>query len=261
MYRVNVRVHLRPALGAKTLTKLTPADLGALSATKLNAGARPNTVRLMRATICRALRDAERAGLVVRNVGTLSNPARVTPPEGRSLTVDQARSLLTTAKGDRLEAAYALVLAFGMRRGELLGLAWADVDLDAGRVVVRQQVTVRKPPQDAAGNRGGHGVLELTPLKTGNKGRRALDLTPELVEVLRSHRARQAVERLAAGPAWSDTGLLFTTPLGTPVQPSTFSHAFVNMAERAGLGRWHVHEARHSAASIMLAKGTKLEIV
>jgi integrase len=260
-HRVTIRCHLRPALGAKTLAKLTAADCDALWSAKLTDGAAPNTVRLMRATLRRALQDAERDGLVIRNAAALSTPPRIEPPDGRTLTIDQARTLLAAAAGDRLEAAYVLVLAFGLRRGELLGLAWSDLDTEAGAVLVRQQVTVRKPPQDADGKRAGRGVLELTPLKTGSKGRRTLDLTPELLDVLRAHRARQAAERLEMGPAWMDSGLIFTTSIGTPVEPSSFSHAFASMAERAGLGHWHLHEARHTAASLMLAMGTKLEIV
>jgi integrase len=226
-----------PALGAKTLAKLTPTDCDALWAAKLTGGARPNTVRLMRATLRRALHDAERDGLVVRNVAALSTPPRVEPLDGRTLTVEQARALLTAARGDRLEAAYVLALTLGPRRAELLGLSWDDLDLDAVTLFVHQQVTVRKPPQAVDGTRAGRGVLELTPLKTGSKGRRTLELTPELLDVLRAHRARQAAERLAAGPAWTDSELIFTTEIGTPVEPGSFSHAFANMALRAGLGR------------------------
>lgn len=260
-YRVTIRCHLRPALGTKTLSKLTPLDCDALWAAKLADGAAPNTVRLMRAVLRRALRDAERDGLVIRNVAGLSTPPRVAPPDGRSLTASQARALLAAAGGDRLQAAYVLALAYGLRRGELLGLAWSDVDFEASTLWVHQQLTVHKSPQAADGTRARPGVLELSEMKTGSPSRRTLVLTPELVDVLRAHRARQAAERLEAGPDWTDSGLVFSTHLGEPVQPSAFSHMFANMAKRADLGHWHLHEARHTAASIMLAMGTKLEIV
>jgi integrase len=261
LYRNMVRCHLRPALGTKTLAKLTPLDLDAVWGTKLAGGAKPNTVRIMRAVLRRALRDAERDGLIIRNVAALSSPPRVEAPAGRTLTVEQARLLLATAHGDRLEAAYVLALTLGLRRGELLGLAWGDLDTEVATVLVHQQVTVRKPPQDAEGIRAGRGTLELAPIKTGAKGRRTLELTPELLDVLRAHRARQAAERLAAGAAWRASGLIFTTSVGTPIDPRNLSQYFTAVAARAGLGRWHLHEARHSAASLMLASGTKLEIV
>jgi hypothetical protein len=107
----------------------------------------------------------------------------------------------------------------------------------------------------------GHGVIELSPLKTGSKGRRTLELTPEILKMLDGHRSRQKQERARAGGLWRESGLIFTTAVGAAVEPSSFSHAFSRMAERAGLGRWHVHEARHTAASLMLAMGTKIEIV
>ncbi len=242
-------------------SKLTLAELDALWAAKRAGGLKPNTVRLMRATLRRALHDAEGDGLVTRNVAALSTPPRIEPPDGRTLTVEQARALLEAARGDRLAAAYVLVLAFGLRRAELLGLAWADLDVSAGLLAVRQQVTIRKSPQAADGKRTARGVLELSALKTGSKGRRTLELTPEVIELLQSHRALQDRERATAGVAWQESGLIFTSPAGAPIEPSSFSHAFSAMAQRAGLGRWHVHEARHTAASLMLAMGTKLEIV
>ncbi|HTT92841.1 MAG TPA: tyrosine-type recombinase/integrase [Acidimicrobiales bacterium] len=260
-YRFTMRCHLKPALGARTLAKLTPGELDALWAAKLAAGFRPNTVRLMRATLRRALHDGERDGLVVRNVAALSTPPRVEPPDGRTLTVEQTRTLLSAVRGDRLEAAYLLVLAFGLRRAELLGLAWADLDDTACLLDVRQQVTVRKPPPASDGARVGRGAIELSALKTGSKGRRTLELTPEILKALEEQHLRQEGERARAGALWQKSGLIFTTPVGTPIEPSSFSHAFSRVAERAGLGRWHVHEARHTAASLMLAMGTKLEVV
>ena len=134
-------------------------------------------------------------------------------------------------------------------------------DVSGEFVVVRQQVTVRKSPQAMDGKRVARGVLELSALKTGSKGRRTLELTPEVIELLQGHRALQDRERATAGAAWQERGLIFTAPAGAPIEPSSFSHAFSAMAQRAGLGRWNVHEARHTAASLMLAMGTKLEIV
>ena len=147
------------------------------------------------------------------------------------------------------------------RGAELLGLAWGDLDVGAGLLAVRQQVTVRKPPPAGDGSRVGRGVIELSPLKTGSKGRRTLELTPEILKMLKGHRSWQEEERDRAGGLWRESGLIFTTPIGATIEPSSFSHAFSRMAQRAGLGRWHVHEARHTAASLMLAMGTKIEIV
>jgi integrase len=100
----------------------------------------------------------------------------------------------------------------------------------------------------------------LKNLKT-KRSRRTLHLTPTLVGMLRSHRARQAAEQLAVGPAWVDSGLVFTSALGTPLDPDNFAHYFDRLCRKASLGHWHPHELRHSAASIMLAQGTPLWVV
>lgn len=129
-----------------------------------------------------------------------------------------------------------MVLTFGLRLGELLGLAWKDLDVPAAVLAVRQQVTVRKSPQAADGTRRDPGHLELSPLKTGNKSRRALELTPEVLEHLRAHRARQDYERRVAGTTWRESGLIFTSPNGAAIKPSSFSCVSA-LAKRAGLGR------------------------
>lgn len=102
--------------------------------------------------------------------------------------------------------------------------------------------------------------LVLGELKTP-KSRRTLALTPEIMARLRQHRARQAQARMPAGSLWRDHGLIFVTELGAPLDPDNFSHAFSALCERAGLGRWHPHELRHSGASLMLAQGTPLHVV
>jgi len=93
------------------------------------------------------------------------------------------------------------------------------------------------------------------------ESRRTLALPHKCVEALREHRVRQMEDRLAAGPLWQDHGLIFASEVGTPMDPDNFSHSFARLCERAGLGHWHPHELRHSGASLMLAQGTRLEVV
>ncbi len=261
-YAHMVRLHLSPALGHKRLAQLKVADVDALLAAKRKAGYKPNTIRIMRAVLRRALAQAEREGLVARNVAALSQPPRISQPEGRSLTVGQAKTLLEAARGDRLEAAFLLLLTYGLRRGEMLGLAWADLDRQARTLAVRQAVRRRKSALDADGTYAGGTTsrVELSELKT-RRSRRVLHLTPGIVEALDAHAVRQAMEREAAGDAWVDQGLIFTSTVGTPIDPDNFAKAFVRLARSAGLGHWHPHEARHSAASVMLAQGVPLEVV
>ena len=170
-------------------------------------------------------------------------------PSGRSLTVEQAQTLLEAARGDRLEALYVVLVSLGLRRGEALGLQWSDLDLDVQSLMRIERALKRE-----------RGKLVLGELKTASS-RRTLHVPSPVLDALRAHRRRQRAERLAIGGAWARTGLVFTTPLGTPVDPDNFSKAFGRLCERAGLGRWHLHELRHSAASIMLAQGVPLEVV
>lgn len=259
-YADTVRLHLKPGLGSKILTKLSVSEMNALWASKRKAGYSANSVRIMRTVLRSALHQAEREGLLIRNVAALSDPPRLGQSEGRSLTVAEARRLLDAASGDRLEAVYAITLVFGLRRGEALGLSWSDIDLDSGLVHVRQQLRRERLPADQQEEAGRKTQLILRDLKT-KRSRRMLDVTPALDGLLRSHRARQARERLAAGPGWAESDLVFTTGKGTPIDPDNFARYFHRLCARADLGHWTPHELRHSAASIMLAQGTPLYVV
>jgi integrase len=260
-YADTIRLHLSPALGRKRLATLTVADVDGLWASKRKAGYKPNTIRIMRSVLRKALAQAEREGFVTRNVAALSQPPRVAQPEGRSLSIEQAKTLLDAAKGDRLEVAYLVLLSYGLRRGELLGLAWADFDPEPATLAVRQAVTTRKSPRHR--DEGADGVvsrIELSALKT-RRSRRVLFLTPGIVAALGEHAERQQAEREAAGELWVDHDLIFTSRIGTPIDPDNFAKRFVQLCKTAGLGHWHPHEARHSAASVMLAQGVPLEVV
>lgn len=153
-YTDMVKTHLKPALGGKLLSQLTVSDVNALWATKRKAGYKPNSIRIMRAVLRAALGQAERESLVIRNVAALSDAPRVGQSEGRSLTIAEAKLLLDAASGDRLEALYALTLTLGLRRGEVLGLSWGDVDLDGRTMLLRRQIARVRLDGDAAASTG-----------------------------------------------------------------------------------------------------------
>jgi integrase len=247
-YHDLARLHLLPTLGRVRLTKLSPLDVEKLMRTKLESGLSPRTVQMIRAVLVQAIGQAMRWGLVGRNVAALTDGPRRSKREGRTLTPEQARSLLAAVAGDRLEACFVTMLALGLRRGEALGLCWEDIDFKAATVQIRRNLK-REPA----------GIV-LGTLKTASS-RRKLNLPEPVLRALREQWVRQAEERLAVGPAWHKSDLVFTTPIGTPIDPDNFSKAFVRFAETAGLGRWHVHELRHSTASIMLAAGVPLKVV
>ncbi|HLZ70486.1 MAG TPA: site-specific integrase [Dehalococcoidia bacterium] len=248
-YEVVIRRHLTPQLGTLRLARLTPVDLSRCYATLQNGGLAARTVRLCHAVLHRALADAARWGLVARNVAELVDPPRSSHLEPRVLTIEEARQLMDAAKSDRLEALYVLALLSGLRAGELLGLRWADVDLDRGELTVRQQLQRAK------------GEWITSEPKTA-RGRRTLGLPARAVAALRRRRTHQTEERLAAGPAWQDTDLIFTTAIGTPIERGNIlRRSFWPLLEQAGLPRIRFHDLRHTAATILLADGENVKAV
>ncbi len=248
LYATIARGHLVPKLGTLSLDRLRPSDVEALILAKRRAGLSASTVRTIYTVLRAALDVAVRDGLIRRNpVAAVKRPA-VERKDAAFLTAQQAERLLDALRGDRLETMYRLMLATGLRRGEALALHWQDIDLDAAVLRVRWTLS-----RTSSG-------LELGEPKT-EKSRRSVPLPRSAVAALREHRKRQTEERLAAGPVWEQTGLVFTSEVGTPLEPRNVLRRFEALAERAGLNGIHLHTLRHSAASFLLAAGTHTKVV
>jgi integrase len=240
--------HLIPGLGKIALAKLTPAEVQAFLNRKLVGGLSPRRVQYLHAVLRRALVTAEKWGMVSRNVAKLVDPPRVPKHEISPLTPEQARHLIEASAKDRHLALYVTALGTGLRQGELLGLTWEDVDLDAARLRVRHSLA----------NVEGH--LTLLEPKT-ERSRRTVLLADSVVTALRAHRTRQRMERLVSGSRWSDSGHVFTTLHGTPYHAATITRAFQAALTRAGLPACRFHDLRHAAATFLLAQGMTLEDV
>jgi integrase len=239
-----VRKHIIPALGTRKLAELDADDVDELLQGMAAQGYSRNTMARVRSVLGRALRHARRRRKVFENVVELVDTPAGPKAKRRSLTVDQAKALLQAAGGRRLEALWITGLMLGMRPGELRGLRWVDVDLDATTVQIRQALRT-----DGS----------VTTPKT-ERSRRALDLPAPVVDALRSHKARQAAEQLAA-TRWTDSGLVFTTPTGAALDPSKVRKELNEITTVAELGHWTPYELRHSAASLLSAAGVPLEHV
>lgn len=243
-----VRLHLRPGLGHHQLTKLTPQHVQAFLNVKSTGKLTPRSVQYLRDVLRNALNQAVKWDLVPRNVATLVEPPRVEIYEPNFLTPVQARTLLATARGERLEALLAVALGMGLRQGEAMGLLWSDVDLVQGMLRVRRQL-----------QRTG-GTLQLVELKTG-QSRRTLIMPPTVAKALQDHLDRQKLERLAAGAEWQESGLVFTTGKGKPLDARNVSRNFKRLIIKAGLPDLRWHDLRHSCASLLLAQKVPHKVV
>jgi integrase len=238
-YRYAVAV-ITPRLAALQLDKLTSdhadAFFVALQATggKRGQGLSPRTTQNVRTVKKR---------LVAHNVFALSDPIPSKRERVEPWSEAEANRLLDAAAGTRLEALYQVALYLGLRQGELLGLRWEDVDTAAGILRVRQQV------QQAQ-----QGPPFIKGLKTAN-GRRDLELPADLTATLRDHQDRQRFERERGGAGWNVAGLVFPSEAGTPMYARNLITNYKKLLKRADLPDRKFHALRHTAATIMFARG------
>lgn len=248
-----VRLHLAPAIGRLPLAKLSPSDVERVTAGLIASGRSPRTAQIARSTLRRALADAVRDGLVHRNVAALARPPHVPV---RSLTARRdffepadLRRIVNEAKVHPLGPLVALAASTGLRLGELAGLAWAAVDLEARTLTVRRSLA-----------RSWEGWALAEP-KTA-RSRRTINLPAAAIAALERQRALQEAARAAVGSAWQDKdGLVFCDALGRPLRGPDVNHAWHRLLDAAGLPSIPFHGLRHSAATAMLAAGVPLKVV
>jgi integrase len=255
-YEHQLRSYVIPYLGGRPIQTVTPAELNAFYAGLIEDGARqaegglsPTSVRNVHAVLRKAFEDAVRWNLIARNPAKNADPPKPQRSEMKTWTADQIRLFLDAERDTRELPIWRLAVSTGMRRGEILGLPWKAVDLDAGKLsIVQTLVLVKSKP------------TLRTDAKTSS-GRRPVELDRATVGVLREHRRRQAEERLRAGTAWDDTGLVFTRADGSLVKPDWLTRTFAARAEDAGLPKIRFHDLRHSWATIALANNVHPKVV
>jgi integrase len=247
-YETLTRCHLIPGLGKTQLAKLQPQDVREFMREKTDAGFSAKTVRHLRATLRAALNVAVHDGLVARNCAAMVKPPRIEKTELKVFGPAEANLFLDAIRGHRWEALFATTLALGLRQGEILGLRWQDIDFD------QNMLTVRHALQRVDGK------LQLVEPKT-EKSHRSIALPQVAVSALYSHRARQEGEKALAGSRWKESGLVFTTTVGTPVDQRRLLTHFHAIVQTAGLPDIRFHDLRHSAATLLLAQGVHPRIV
>ncbi|MEY9841220.1 tyrosine-type recombinase/integrase [Streptacidiphilus sp. EB103A] len=280
-YEGVVRVYLIPALGKRPLNRLTPTDIRAAMTDFRNMclccargldrkrpearraccsmgnccqrNPSPRTVQYAHAVLRSALQNAVREELLARNVARLVETPTVPHKEVQPLTPQDARSLLRAARQDRLYALWLLLVSTGLRRGEVLALTWADIDLKAGQLRVRRNLQRI------------NGALVFGTPKT-MRSLRTIALPASCVVRLQSHQAQQVQERAEAGMDWQPLesqpkGLVFTTLTGRPLDPRNINRSLTALCKRAALRPVRVHDLRHTSASLMLAEGVAVRTI
>lgn len=248
-YARHVESYWTPAIGRVELVKLTPLDVERAMGGLTKRGLSSTTVRAARTTLRAALADAMRDGMIRRNVAALVKPPESDRPEMRALTADEVARLVEATRDDAYGPLYALAVASGLRLGELVGLSWDDIDLEARSLTVKRAAFQRDD-----------GSYDFGQPKT-KRSRRTVMLPSLAIEALRRQKARQAAAKLAAGTAWQDRrNLVFTDAVGRPVVPGHVSKAFRAVADRLGIPV-RFHDLRHTAATLMLAAGVPLKVV
>ncbi len=232
-YEVDVRVHLVPGLGAHKLDRLEPEHL-------------------------------ERRGHVATNAAEIAKAPRLEEEDIEPYTIEEVQSLLVEAAKLRNSAHWVVALALGLRQGEALGLHWEDVDLDAGYVRIRKNRLRPRYAHGCGANPCGR-KAGYCPQKEQTRrehkstksraGRRTIGLPDPLIKILRQHQEAQERERTAAGADWEGKGYVFASPTGGPLSPNTDFHTWKRLLRDAGVRNGRLHDARHTAATVLLILG------
>ncbi len=253
-YRWHITGYINPVIGTLRLRDVRPPHVEEVlrraalpKATGKTPG--PATVRRIHATMRSAFASAKRSRYIAYNPAVDVELPRVTRPHVQPWEAHELGAFLDHCAADRLGPLYEVAAFTGLRRGELLGLRWDDIDVERCRLTVRRQIVQL-----------GH-ATHIGPVKTASGQDRVVDLDEATMGALLSHRLRQEQQREEWGAAWVDSPHVFTKEDGSPLHPETVTKRFRELADAAGLRPVRLHDLRHGQASLMLAAGVPLAVV
>jgi len=238
LYELTARRYLKPGLGQYRLRHLSVDQVQRFLSGKIAEGQSLRNVHMMRQVLSAALTRASREELITRNVARLTELPGWEPAEVRPWSADEALAILRSGRTDPFHPVFVLLLAYGMRRGEVLGLRWVDVDLETGVIRVRQQL-----------QRVG-GSLRTGPVKT-RAGNRDLPIVALARSALLVRQQKQAADREVFGRAWQNTGLVFTTRSSLPIEPRNLARSFRRICDNHKIRVIKIHDLRHTTASLL----------
>lgn len=251
-YRYDIDAQLKRVLGQQRLATFGPLQVQRVVRDLEAAGLAPGTVRTLYGILRAAFKQAVIWGLIQRDPTVGITLPRQTATTAVVWSPEEVRSFLVAARADDLFVLWLLAVTTGMRRGELLGLTWAAVDLDVAVITVERALV-----PNVRGNGGGY--METTP-KT-RRGHRRIGISADLVAELRRHHTRQLERKLRNRPRWIDTDWVFTTDTGASLTEHILRSRFDKLIAAAGVPRLRFHDLRHTAATLMLQSGEHPRVV
>ncbi|MEU1624174.1 site-specific integrase [Streptomyces sp. NPDC020096] len=268
-YRVAVYHHLIPGIGAHRLEKLEPEHLEHFYKKMQANGSAAGTAHQVHRTVRAALNEAVRRRHLILNPAPIAKAPRLEEEEVVPYTVEEIQRILEEANEQRNPARWVIALALGLRQGEVLGLKWTDVDLDLGVLVVhrgRLRPRYKHGCGGSCGRKPGYCPQKINTRREtkdtkSRAGRRPVGLPDELVKLLLQHRDEQERERRAARDLWVEKGYVFTSPAGEPLNPNTDHHKWKALLKAAGIREGRLHDARHTAGTVLLILGVQDTVV
>lgn len=260
-YRNAVYKHLNPGVGAHRLDRIRPEHFEKLYQRMMKAGHSAGNAHQVHRTASTAFKEAFKRRYIMWNPAALAKPPRVEEAEIEPYEIEEAQKILVCAADRRNMPRWAVALVLGLRQGEALGLKWEDIDLDA--LVLRVRRNRLRPKYvhgcdaEPCGRKAGYCPQKVNRRKEcaelkSRAGKRPMGIPAPLGKLLSAHRVAQDAERAAAGDLWADKGYVFATETGEPLNPNTDFHEWKDLLKAAGVREGRLHDARHTAATILL---------